>query len=188
MWLRTAPICLPVALLMSACTAQHSGDLSRLPATPHAVDKTRTPLLSQQETRKLLDTGQFKSSDAHFSAVQADYESGASNDEDLRAAFRVFYDTDPALAPEYAKWVSQFPKSYMAHLARGLYYTEIGEQSRGAKALSETPGQRIEEIEATFHKAIPGLNASLSLDRKPLLTYLYELFIANHGGDLKKNR
>lgn len=187
-WLRTACICFPVAILISGCTASHNGDLSRLPTTPHAVSQRRTPLLSQQETRKLLDAGQFKSLDAHFSAVQADYELGALNDEDLRVAFRVFYDTDPALAPEYDKWVSQFPKSYVAHLARGLYYTEIGERSRGAKALSETPSQRIEDMDAAFHRAIADLDASLSLDRKPLLTYLYELFIATNGGDLDKDR
>jgi tetratricopeptide (TPR) repeat protein len=188
MWLRTALICLPVALIMSACTTRHNGELSNGSTTAHAIDRPRTPPLSQQETRKLLDTGQFESLDAHFSAVQADYESGASNDEDLRAAFRVFYDTDPALAPKYDVWVSKFPKSYVAHLTRGLYYTEIGKRSRGAKALSLTPGQKIRDSDAAFHKAIPDLDASLSLDRKPLLTYLYELYIANYGDDLKKNR
>ena len=43
-------------------------------------------------------------------------------------------------------------------------------------------------MEAVLRKANSDLNASLSLDRKPLLTYLYQLFIANYGGDLKRNR
>jgi tetratricopeptide (TPR) repeat protein len=186
MWLRTAPICLPVALLMSACTAQHRSDLPSLPVTPHAVDERRAPPLTQQETRKLLDAGRFESLDAHFSAVQADYESGASNDEDLRAAFRVFYDPDPALASPYDQWTSRFPKSYVALLVRGLYYARVGESARGEHSAEDTP--RRNEMQVAFDKAMRDLDASLPLTLKPLLSYSYEMIVSSTHQDVKENR
>jgi tetratricopeptide (TPR) repeat protein len=188
MWLRIARICLPVALLMCACTVQHNADLSRSSATPGAVDQRPTPILSQQESRKLLDAGQFKFLDAHFSAVQADYESGASSDEDLRNAFRVFYDTDSALAPLYDQWISHFPKSYVARVARGLYYAKVGQSVRGVKSTEKTHQRNFDEMEVAFDKAMRDLSVSLRLTRKPLLTYSYEMIVSTMHGDGAESR
>jgi hypothetical protein len=71
---------------------------------------------------ELLRAGQFEMLDSKFGSLQASYERGTLDDEDLRAAFRVFYDTRASLAPIYESWTSKFPRSYVAHLARGIYY------------------------------------------------------------------
>src|SRR5882757_5430793 len=70
----------------------------------------------------LLKAESFEELERTFSGVQRSYKMGAITDEDLRAAFRVFYSTDPSLERYYDLWVTSHPQSYVAHLARGIYF------------------------------------------------------------------
>jgi len=144
--------------------------------------------LSQQEVRKLIDTGQYGSLNTHFLAAQADYEAGRSNDEDLRAAFRVFYDTDPALESSYNQWVAQFPTSYAAHLVRGLYHAKLGESLRGVQTVANTSKVSLDGMQRAFDAAARDLDESLHLTRKPILTYNYKMMISGEHADVDTSR
>jgi tetratricopeptide (TPR) repeat protein len=138
---------------------------------------------SQSETLALLNSNQFADLDRRFSAIQTDYRNGTITDQELRAAFRVFYVTDAALESKYAAWITQFPNSYVAHLVRGIYYKEVGEERRGPAPFSETTAEQLRGMEAALGKASQDLHASIALDAKPLLTYFYALAVANYLGD-----
>ena len=105
---------------------------------------------SQPEALALLQSNEFAELDRRYSGLQAAYKARSISDEDLRAAFRVFYATNPALAPKYELWVRQFPKSYVAHLARGIYYKKVGLDRRGDKFMSETSADQIAGMETAF--------------------------------------
>jgi TPR repeat protein len=121
----------------------------------------------------LLSARHFDELDRRYGALQQQYEDHQIPDEDLRAAFRAFYATDPGLAGDYDAWVQHSPKSYVAHLAKGIYYKMVGLERRGGGFMSETSDLQLGGMEAAFVVAERELTASLSLDKKPLLTYLH---------------
>src|SRR5579863_3527977 len=112
-----------------------------------------------------------------WTLAQHAYARGAINDEQLREVFRGFYFTTPTLASNFDEWIAQFPRSYVAHLARGIYYKKIGQELRGGQAASETSREQFRAMEQAFVKASTDLEESLSLDPKPLLTYVHQLTI-----------
>ena len=150
------------------------------------ADDLRVP--TQTETLGMLSARQFAELDARFGAVQTAYKSRKISDEDLRAAFRVFYVPDPALEKEYLAWVKNSPKSYVAHLATGIYYKKLGQDIRGDKFISETSAENLRGMEEQFAKASPQLEASLALDDKPLLSLLHMINIQQFEGDIPTAR
>lgn len=143
------------------------------------------PLYAAQAERapEALRSGDYGALERQFSAVQAAYESGKLDDEPLRAAFRVFYDTDRSLEPRYAAWVAQHPRSYVAHLAMGIYYKRLGQQVRGEAAARDTSPEQFAAMRQAFDRAVRAFARSESLTAKPLLTYLHAMDIPLYAGD-----
>ncbi len=140
------------------------------------------PAPSQEETTRLLRQRAYSELDRRFGAVQAAYAAKQIGDEQLRAAFRVFYPTDPALAPVYDEWVKQSPRSYVAHLARGIYYKVVGGEQRGTAYIRDTSSARIQGMKAAHAIAAEELEASRRLDRRPLLSIAHQMDIELHAG------
>lgn len=136
----------------------------------------------------MLRGNQFAELNRHFTEIQAAYKSGLITDEDLLADFRVFYATDPALESKYELWVRQMPNSYVAHLARGIYYKKVGQERRGGNFISDTAQAQIEGMERALALASEDLRASLSLDEKPLLSYLHLIQVRMFQGRSEENR
>jgi len=153
---------------------------------PSAFARGSAP--SQSEVVSLLSTHRYSQLDRRFSAIQQMYERGAISDEQLRDAFRAFYFTTPSLAPDFDEWVTQFPRSYAAHLARGIYYKKVGEASRGNSFASETSAEQFREMDQAFVRASADFNESLSLTKKPLLTLLHQLTVAQSYGQKSEER
>lgn len=102
--------------------------------------------------------------------------------DDLRAAFRDFYPTDLDLAPKLDSWVAKFPRSYVARVARAIYYKKVGFESRGTADIQETSEAQIDGMSAAFGKAVADLRASETMSPKPFLTYFHLLDIGNAAG------
>lgn len=154
-----------------------------------ASDAARVrPEPGAQETVVMVRAGEFAELDRRYAAVQAGYDKGSISDERLRAAFRHFYDSSPDLAPRYASWVKEMPDSYVAHLARAIYYIRVGQNSRGNLVIADTSDTQLKEMEGAFAVASGELKKSLSLERKPLLSVFYELDIGKFQGDAAGNR
>lgn len=132
---------------------------------------------TQGEIVGLLSTGQYAELNTRFMSIQGDYKNGVINDVQLRDAFRGFYFTTPSLAIHFDQWVHQFPESYVAYLARGIYYKKIGQERRGPQASSETTDEQFRGMEQAFDQASADFNRSLSLDDKPLLSFMHQINI-----------
>jgi len=148
----------------------------------------RESSLSQAEVSSLLSTHRYAELDARFSAIQQMYERGAINDEQLRDAFRAFYFSTPALAPDFDEWVKKFPRSYAARLARGIFYKKLGEAARGNAFASETSDEQFAGMERLLGVASADFDLSLSLTGKPLLTLLHQLTVAQSLGQSAEER
>ena len=138
-----------------------------------ANDPSDTPqeIASQDESLNLLRHSRYVELDAKMNAIQRSYELAQITDERLLHEFRAFYDTDPALAGRYDAWIEKMPRSFSALLARGIYLRYLGKEARGSAYIDDTPRQQIEAMSAYLAKAMRDYNASLTLTKKPLLTY-----------------
>lgn len=144
--------------------------------------------LSTRQTVDMVRAGDFTRLDRYYSVVQASYDAGRLSDRKLRSAFRHFYDTSPDLAARYASWVQEMPRSYVAHLARAIYYLRLGEQSRGNLIIADTSQARRNGMDAALAQSDKELQKSAVLDRKPLMSIFYELDIGKFYGDAVGNR
>lgn len=124
---------------------------------------------------RALLAGDYAAVDGRMQAVQDLYKRGAITDEQLLAAFRAFYDIDPADGHRLSEWVSAFPRSYVARLARGIYYKHVSQRFGRAWQNPDTRDDRMGSQEEARTAALDDLYASMKLDDKPLLSYFYAI-------------
>jgi Domain of unknown function (DUF4034) len=165
--------CATTIVLVSSSHAQTINDP---PDTPEEV-------ASRQHSIGLLRRGRFDELDRKMNGLQRSYELGKLGDETLLHHFRAFYDTDPALEGQYNEWIAKAPRSYGAHLARGIYYRYLGIQARGTRYISETGRGQLEMMSMYLDKAMRDYDQSLTLTEKPLLSYHAILAVAMLNGD-----
>lgn len=132
---------------------------------------------SQSEIVALLSAREYAELDRRLTSVQEDYKHRVIDDVNLREAFRGLYFTTSSLAVNFDEWVQRFPKSYVAYLARGIYYKKIGQERRGPQAATDTSVEQFRGMEQAFERASADLKTSLLLDEKPLLSLLHQINI-----------
>ena len=136
-------------------------------------------LAAQMDASSLLRAGRFQELDDHYSAVQGQFDAGKISGDELRNEFRSFYPTDRDLEATLDGWVRAFPKSYVARLARAIYYKRVGFEERGGEYISKTSAERIRNMDSALGKAIRDFGASMEMESKPYLSYFYVLDISN---------
>ena len=143
---------------------------------------------TKAETKQLLESNQFEVLNQRYGDIQAAYRNGEISEENLLAAFRTFYDPDFQLGKNFEVWVMFYPKSYVAHLARGIYWKYVGMERRGTNFASETSDDQFEAMHAANRIAALEFETSLSLETKPLLSYHHAIDIATDDGDHRRER
>jgi tetratricopeptide (TPR) repeat protein len=129
------------------------------------------------DATELLRKERYQTLDSDYSAIQRKFERGDISGEDLRDAFREFYPTDRDLASKLDGWVNAFPKSYVARLARGMYYKKLGFEERGSKYISETSAAQLHNMDTALGKAIKDFGDSITMNPKPFLSYFHMIDI-----------
>jgi tetratricopeptide (TPR) repeat protein len=152
-----------------------------------AVPAARSKL-DVRQTMIMVRAGEFAALNRYYAAVQAGYDKGSVSDESLRSAFRNFYDSSPDLAGQYQSWVKEMPGSYVAHLARAIYYIRVGKASRGERFIADTSDAQMNGMDVAFATASKELQASLPLDSRPLMSVFYQIDIGMYYGDAAANR
>ena len=131
------------------------------------------------DAASLLLQDRFQQLDEEFSSIQQSFEMGRITGDEDRNAFRAFYPTDPDLAVKYDRWVTAFPRSYVARLGRAIYYKKRGFEERGGKVFSETSAAQIQGMNGFLDRAIKDFGDSISMTAKPFLSYLHMLDISS---------
>lgn len=155
-------------------------------ATSPAETRDSLPSSEKEYVVKLLQTRQFHQLDAHYTQLQQQYERDHTlNDWQLLIQYQPFYDTNSANELLLTEWISQFPTSYPARLARGIYYRKVGEEKRGAEWISKTPRENLNQLSKYLDLATDDLLFSRSLTLKPIVSIVHLLNITKHrDGDL----
>lgn len=129
------------------------------------------------DATSLLRTASYQELDRRYGAIQQQFVDGKITGDQLRDQFRGFYPTDRDLAARYDAWVTASPNSYVARLARGIYYKRVGLEERGERYISETSTEQIDRMNSAFSLASRDLGASIGLNPKPFLSYLHTMDI-----------
>jgi TPR repeat protein len=128
--------------------------------------------------RELLAAERFAELDAYLSENQAAYRRGTIGDQQVFEGFVALTTADSELRPLYDRWVTQYPRSYAARLARAYYLSGLGWAARGSGYFHEMPAHRIEDMRAYFRDAMQDLKVSVTLDTKPVLSYATMIRVA----------
>ena len=100
------------------------------------------------------------------------YAKGTIPETELASKFTVFY-RSYALESRFDEWVSAYPKSYGARLARGMYLISDAWRKRGSNYSRETTDKQFQGFVAQLKKAASDLQASIGLYSRPVESYRY---------------
>ena len=136
-----------------------------------------SPLLDQLAERS------FAALDVHFNDLQRHYERREITDNDLYIAYREVMEASERYDELYERWVTDFPRSYAAHLLRGAHLFHVGQQVRGEEFFADVPAERVQRMVRYFDEATRDLKESLALSERPFLSALYLVNVAMYIGD-----
>jgi hypothetical protein len=168
--LSCAALILTLAMLFPMANAITAGSVS-----------TDQPLL-------WLKAGLYEKVEAYYAGAQRNYQNGQISDEQLYSEFRKLYEDEPGNSRYFDQWVTTYPKSYSARLARGAYLYRMAWAVRGEEFINKTPVEKIQQMERYLDLATPDLRASLTMTAKPYLSALYLLNVSILGGPADERR
>jgi hypothetical protein len=132
----------------------------------------------------MLRNNLYAELDIEMNGIQRAYENGEKDDVNLSHLFRAFFDTDPALEAKYEAWIQEFPNSYAAREAQGIYFRKVGFESRGDKYAKDTKQGQFNNMQRYLERAMESHQTAMSLTAKPMLTYYNIMSIAKLAGSL----
>jgi TPR repeat protein len=139
--------------------------------------------IAEADLLDLLRSHQFGVLDSRLNALQLNYEKDTQHEFAASGAFYWVVSADPELEGVLQQWVAEYPKSYAANLALGIYYMTMAAHWRGTKYFRETHPKRIENMDLYLEKAVMQLEKSLLMTEKPIISYTKLIGAACYRGD-----
>jgi hypothetical protein len=167
---------------------QAAADTADAPSAASAESLSPEQRESRRTSRTLLTDQHFAELDARMNGFQQAYERGSLDELGLLREFGAFATAQPAVQPALDAWVSAYPTSYAAHLARAVYFVKCGVRTRGTKFISHTTPEQVRGMTAYLNKAQVDLQTSLALDAKPIVSYHYLIKISMEFGSKARTR
>lgn len=178
-------------LEVQLCNANGTS-VAEAPSTSMPDPLYRSLKLSAQRTERQgplmiwLTEGRYAELDQKLNGLQRQYELGGVEPHVLLATYRDFYNPDPDLMPHFEKWASQYPNSYAATLARGVY-VKLQAETLGAAGFEKWVSPDF-NVEVYLDKQVQVLEVSTTLTRKPTLSYAHLMDVAMHRRKPKQMR
>jgi hypothetical protein len=141
------------------------------------------PAFAQGAISELLRANDVAAIEDSLAEVQRRFERQELSEYELRNAFRPFYTLDSTSLKNLQSWAAGSPKSYVAHLALGIYYKRLGTAARGKDAIARTPRKNLDEMRRHFQVADEELRASMTLTAKPYLSIFHLLDVTGILGE-----
>lgn len=135
-----------------------------------------------QQILSLTRAQDFDKLDALLVGMENNYEKNYRNERQVDLAFDTFYRASPDLDVLLGNWIKAKPKSYVAYMARGVYYTKVGWLKRGDKFVDETTKQQLDGMVYYFQKAIKDFDQARLINSKTIHPLCYEIEILMNFG------
>lgn len=136
-----------------------------------------------QKLNAFLAAGEVAALDAVLAPYQEAYRKGVIGETAGIRGIRDLRSNDRDLRVSYDKWVSEYPQSYSARVARARYLVRLGYLARGSAYVSATSKAQFDAMYALFNLAQEDLEVALTLDAKPTLVHAERVTIAMATGD-----
>ncbi len=131
----------------------------------------------------LLLKERYKELDKNLQKLQKTYITDRTTENNIHKAFYEFYRNDQSVGKKLNEWVTHQPNSAISYLARGIYRTKMGWESRGANWASDTSNSQFSGMAAWFSAAKEDFNQAVSIDPSLVEAYCYLIEIdMNEGG------
>ena len=130
-----------------------------------------------------LEAGSTTAIDRYLADLQQRFEVGAASEVELRDAYRLFYSLSEAQVRTLQRWVVNYPHSYVAHLALGVYLKHAATEARGHLYLQDTPQRDIDRYHEFESNARKELETSMALTAKPFLSVFHMMDLEGMDGD-----
>lgn len=139
---------------------------------------------NELDIQEALRTKQFDAIEKALQAKEKEFEQGQIGEYDLLDSYKPFYQEEDIFSEELNEWTTKKPNSYVAHLARGIYYRKLGEFRRGTRYIQQTPAANVRFMHQQFEVAQADLRKALDLNPRSFLAILNLLNIEYRQGDL----
>ena len=143
---------------------------------------------SRSQSRDLLKAGRYADIESRMSGLQRAYETGSLDDYTLLQQFYAFMVPDRSLQHHLDAWISNYPDSYAAHVARGIFFFGYGLQTRGNRLTAHTTPEQMHGMQAYLQTAAQDLKPSIALTSKPMVTYNLLIRMAMEYGREEETR
>ena len=130
-----------------------------------------------EELYYLLFNKDYENLERRFGSYLDSYAAGKITAETLSHRFDRFRRA-LGLGLQFNEWISAYPKSYAARLARGIFRTASAWELRGSKYASETSDNQFQQFRDEIKKAQSDVEFSLSLFSRPIESYCYLIRIS----------
>lgn len=131
----------------------------------------------------LLQRGNYEAVERAFATLQSKFAAGKATEYELLDAYKIFYQKEDNYRTFLNNWISAYPNSASAYLARGVYFRKLGEFRRGENYISQVPREHLKYMEQMFVLAEKDLATSLRLNPKSYLAVLHLLNMAQFVGN-----
>ncbi len=135
------------------------------------ANSDKKPCRSQLEIFDMIRNKDYKGLEESLRNCQENYEKDVSAEIALYSAYEAFNSSYPSLEQALNQWVSKYPSSYVALLARGNYLEHKGYRARGFRWASDTSEEQFKAMNDTFEFASKDLHEAIRLYPKALVAY-----------------
>ena len=123
-----------------------------------------TKYLDRLKILDMLRTKQFTELEKTLAQQELRYQQGKIPEEHVEAAYLTFGNSDPEFEPRFREWVQQEGSTGRSHLARGIYYRNLGWITRGYRYASRTVPERFRGMRQYFALAKKDLEKAVHLN------------------------
>ena len=139
----------------------------RVSAVPTLCDKPTNeydPKNDQAFLQASLRAGRFADLESRLEALYRPVRAAHCSDRPVSFAFMAFGDSADDLDVRYSQWLTAYPKSPWAHVARGSFLLRHALAARGDKFVSETSPEQLAAMRALLAKASDDLRAAQAIE------------------------
>jgi len=147
------------------------------PALADTDDDPSESAKTNDDTYVRLASKGYRELERQFSPHLDSYAKGTISEVAFASKFAVFY-RSYGLESRFDEWVSAYPKSYAARLARGMYLISDAWRKRGSKFSHETTDEQIRSFVEQVKRAASDLQISIGLYSRPVESYRYLIQIS----------
>ncbi len=144
---------------------------------PKGIDQN---LLLRRKVFHLFKDKKYAALTSLLESYQASFEKDSQYEKKVNDAFSAFYIRvfDEDFKMKLDNWALQFPKSFVPYMARGVYYSAMGWESRGTSWAYQTSREQFEGMQNYFKLAYGDFRKAL--ERNKMLVCAYKWMIDNH--------